>query len=64
MCKVVEENPMDLVQTSLAREPAELHVGKNFQPLETICKDINRILTPTQEQSAADIPQSNSDKKS
>jgi len=55
---------MDLVQTSLAREPAELHVGKNFQPLETICKDINRILTPTQEQSAADIPQSNSDKKS
>ncbi|KAK8465456.1 hypothetical protein PHAVU_009G088700 [Phaseolus vulgaris] len=64
MCKVVEENPMDLVQTSLARNPAELHVGKNFPPLETICKDINRILTPTQEQSAADIPKSNSDNKS
>jgi len=52
------------VQTSLAREPAELHVGKNFSPLETICKDINRILTPTEEQSAADIPMSNSENKS
>ncbi|XP_027904599.1 CHD3-type chromatin-remodeling factor PICKLE isoform X2 [Vigna unguiculata] len=65
MCKIVEENPMDVqVQTSLAREPAELHVGKNFSPLETICKDINRILTPTEEQSAADIPMSNSENKS
>ncbi|XP_014500993.1 CHD3-type chromatin-remodeling factor PICKLE isoform X2 [Vigna radiata var. radiata] len=64
MCKTVEENPTDLVQTSLAREPAELHVGKNFLPLETICKDIDRILTPTEEQSAADIPMSNSENKS
>ncbi|BAT78110.1 CHD3-type chromatin-remodeling factor [Vigna angularis] len=64
MCKIMEENPMDLVQTSLAREPAELHVGKNFLPVETICKDIDRILTPTEEQSAADIPMSNSENKS
>ncbi|CAJ1973658.1 unnamed protein product [Sphenostylis stenocarpa] len=64
MCKVVEENPMDLVQTSLAREPADPDVVKNFPPLVTICEDIYRILTPIQEQRAADIPISNLDNKS
>ena len=50
---------MDLVQTSLAREPAELNVVKNFPPLETLCEDINKILTPTQEQPIAEMPISN-----
>ena len=64
MCKAVEEDPMDLVQSSLAREPAELNVVKNFPPLETLCEDINKILTPTQEQPIAEMPISNSDNKS
>ena len=53
MCKVVEENPVDLVRTSLAREPAEVNVAKNFPALETICENINRILTPTQQDQTA-----------
>ncbi|KAK7311902.1 hypothetical protein RJT34_10364 [Clitoria ternatea] len=64
MCKVVEENPMDLVQTFLAREPAEPNTAKNFPLLETICDDINRILTPTQENPIADTSILNSDNKS
>ncbi|XP_027356637.1 CHD3-type chromatin-remodeling factor PICKLE isoform X2 [Abrus precatorius] len=64
MCKVVEENPMDLVQTSLTREPAEINGVKNFPPLETICEEINRILTPAQEQPISEMPISNSDNKS
>lgn len=64
MCKVVEENPMDLVQSSLAREPAEVNAVKKCPPLETICEDINRILTPTVEQPVAETPVLNSDNKS
>ncbi|CAI8599568.1 unnamed protein product [Vicia faba] len=60
MCKVVEENPMDLVQASLAGEPAEVNAGKKFQPLEAISESINRILTPT----VAETPILNSDNKS
>ncbi|XP_045804339.1 CHD3-type chromatin-remodeling factor PICKLE isoform X2 [Trifolium pratense] len=64
MCKVVEENPTDLVQASLARESAEVNTVKKFPPLETICEDINRILTPTVEQPISETPILNSDNKS
>ncbi|XP_061365248.1 CHD3-type chromatin-remodeling factor PICKLE isoform X2 [Gastrolobium bilobum] len=65
MCKIVEENPVDLVRTSLAREPAEFNAVKNLPLLETICEDINRILKPTQEeQPIAEMPILNSDIKS
>lgn len=49
MYKVVEENTIGLVQTSLAREPAEVDAVKNFLSIDTICKDINGILTPSQQ---------------
>lgn len=55
---------MDLVQTSLAREPAEINVVKKSPSLETICEDINRILTPTLEQPIAETPMLNSENKS
>ncbi|MED6158959.1 hypothetical protein PIB30_037850 [Stylosanthes scabra] len=55
MCKAVEENPVDRVRASLAREPADVNVAKNFLPLETICEDMQRILTPSQpDQTTAD----------
>ncbi|KAL2346668.1 hypothetical protein Fmac_000668 [Flemingia macrophylla] len=66
MCKMVEVNPVDLVQTSLARAPPELdelNVVKNFPPLETLCEEVNRILKSTQEP-VAEMPTSNSDSKS
>ncbi|KAK7383461.1 hypothetical protein VNO78_29140 [Psophocarpus tetragonolobus] len=52
MCKTVEENTMDLVQTSLARE----NVIKNLHQLEIISADVNRILN----QHAAAMPVLNS----
>lgn len=65
MCKVVKQNPVDLVQTSLAREQAEGNVVNNFPPLETICDDINRLLTPIQQdQASAEMTVLNSDNKS
>ncbi|KAI4337260.1 hypothetical protein L6164_015699 [Bauhinia variegata] len=51
MCKIIEENAMESDQTALAREPAEVKMLNNLLPLETISKDINRILTPTQQNS-------------
>ncbi|KAF7817290.1 CHD3-type chromatin-remodeling factor PICKLE isoform X1 [Senna tora] len=48
MCKVLNENSMDLIPTSLARETAEADAVKNFPKLQTICEDTNRILTPSQ----------------
>jgi hypothetical protein len=44
MCKVVEENPQESVPTSSANQS----VTKNLLPLETICEDVNRILSPGQ----------------
>ncbi|XP_015945340.1 CHD3-type chromatin-remodeling factor PICKLE [Arachis duranensis] len=62
MCKVVEENPIDRVRASLARESADVNVTKNFPPLETICEDMHRILTPTQpDQTATDKSKLHSD---
>lgn len=60
MCKVVEENPMDLVQASLAGEPAEVNAVKKLAPLETISENINRTLTPT----VPETPILNSDNRS
>ena len=49
MCKVVEDNPQESVLTSLANQSvASVNLSKNLVPLETICEDINRILSPGQ----------------
>ncbi|KAK7260935.1 hypothetical protein RIF29_27236 [Crotalaria pallida] len=49
MCKVLNGSAMDLVQPYLGGEPTEVNVMKNLHKLETICEDVNRILTPTQQ---------------
>lgn len=47
MCKVVEVNPQESVPTSLANQSvSSINMGQNLFPLETISKDINRILSP------------------
>lgn len=48
MCRVTDENTSDLVRTSLARERTGVNIMKNFHQLETICEDVNRILTQNQ----------------
>ena len=42
MCKVVEKNTQESVPTSSANQSAT----NNLLPLETICEDVNRILSP------------------
>ncbi|CAL0327180.1 unnamed protein product [Lupinus luteus] len=65
MCKVVKENPIDLVRGSSEREQAEGNMVKNTPPLETLCEDINRLLTPTQQdQTNAGMSVFNSENKS
>ncbi|KAJ7958525.1 CHD3-type chromatin-remodeling factor PICKLE [Quillaja saponaria] len=44
MCKVME-NVQELVQTSLTNETAGADLRENLLPLETLCGDVNRILT-------------------
>ncbi|OIV96461.1 hypothetical protein TanjilG_07853 [Lupinus angustifolius] len=63
MCKVVKENPLDLVRTSLEREQAEGNLVKNIPSLGTICEDINCLLTLAQDQTTAEMTVSNSDNK-
>lgn len=48
MCKMVEANSIKLVQTSSAKELAEMDAVRNFLRIETICEDMLRILTPLQ----------------
>lgn len=54
MCKVLEENGPEAVKTTLANQPASHKLRTNLRPVETICEDINRILSqlqnPTSEQ--------------
>ncbi|XP_048331491.2 CHD3-type chromatin-remodeling factor PICKLE isoform X2 [Ziziphus jujuba] len=46
MCKIVEETTHE---TSSANQPASQNLKKNLLPIETICEDINRILSPVLE---------------
>ncbi|KAI4376191.1 hypothetical protein MLD38_013981 [Melastoma candidum] len=51
MCKVLEENVQELIQTSAASNPASLKLRKNLLPLESILTDINGILSPEESNS-------------
>ncbi|XP_073223963.1 CHD3-type chromatin-remodeling factor PICKLE isoform X2 [Cicer arietinum] len=62
MCTVVEENTADLVRTSWSRKQTEVNAMKNFHQLETICGDVNRILTQQNQHTLKPI--ANSDNKS
>ncbi|XP_057959148.1 CHD3-type chromatin-remodeling factor PICKLE-like [Malania oleifera] len=48
MCKVLADNVHESVQTYIASKPAGLKLRKNLLTLETIYKDMNRILSPQQ----------------
>ncbi|KAK4600631.1 hypothetical protein RGQ29_010329 [Quercus rubra] len=49
MCKVVEENPQESVPTSSVNQlVGSVNLSKNVLSLETICEEINRILSPGQ----------------
>lgn len=50
---MVEETTQELVQTSLTNQTASLDVRKNCLAMETICENINRILSPANESSQA-----------
>lgn len=50
---MVEETTQELVQTSLTSQTASLDVRKNCLAIETICENINRILSPANESSQA-----------
>ncbi|XP_020208331.1 CHD3-type chromatin-remodeling factor PICKLE [Cajanus cajan] len=61
MCKTVDQNAMDVVKMSLARELREVHVVKNFHKLEIISEDVNRILNqPNQRSAETQVPNSGS----
>lgn len=49
MCKILAETVHDSVQTYVTNQPASLQLRKKFLPLETICEDISRILSPQQQ---------------
>ena len=53
MCKVLAENIHESVQTYLTDQPASLQLRKKLLPLERICEDMNRILSPQQQQNPA-----------
>ncbi|KAM6561497.1 hypothetical protein CsatA_030736 [Cannabis sativa] len=56
MCKVVEETTTESVQGSLANKPASLNLEKNLAAIETLCNDVNRILSTQQNPDAKAEP--------
>ncbi|KAI7995163.1 CHD3-type chromatin-remodeling factor PICKLE [Camellia lanceoleosa] len=57
MCKVLGQNANESMQAFLANKPAGFKLKKNFLPLETIYQDMNRILSPVQQDSSSLEPQ-------
>ncbi|PON99206.1 histone H3-K9 methyltransferase [Trema orientale] len=49
MCKIVQETTPESVHASLANQPASLNLEKNLSSLESICKDVSRILSSAQQ---------------
>ncbi|XP_019438781.1 PREDICTED: CHD3-type chromatin-remodeling factor PICKLE-like [Lupinus angustifolius] len=48
MGKVLNGSTMDVVETYLAKDPTDVNAMKNLHQLESICEDVNNILTPKQ----------------
>ncbi|CAL5429429.1 unnamed protein product [Camellia sinensis] len=57
MCKVLGQNANESMEAFLANKPAGFKLKKNLFPLETIYQDINRILSPVQQDSSSIEPQ-------
>ncbi|CAL5341376.1 unnamed protein product [Camellia sinensis] len=57
MCKVLGQNANESMEAFLANKPAGFKLKKNLLPLETIYQDINRILSPVQQDSSSIEPQ-------
>ncbi|KAF2287266.1 hypothetical protein GH714_039485 [Hevea brasiliensis] len=52
MCNVLELNIHESIQTSLTNKPASLKLRQDLLPLETICDQINQILSVEQKSSS------------
>ncbi|KAJ0793911.1 hypothetical protein HanOQP8_Chr01g0034401 [Helianthus annuus] len=46
MCKIIEENTVDSVETYIANKPASFKLKKNLQPLELIHQEIIKTISP------------------
>ncbi|CAL5353401.1 unnamed protein product [Camellia sinensis] len=57
MCKVLGQNANESMEAFLANKPAGFKLKNNLLPLETIYQDINRILSPVQQDSSSIEPQ-------
>lgn len=62
MCKILEENVHEVVKTSLTSQPASPQLRTNLQLLETICEDVNQILS-TQASPPLEQPMPNEEKQ-
>lgn len=62
MCKLLEENVHEVVKTSLTSQPASAQLRTNLQLLETLCEDVNQILS-TQTSPPLEQPMPNEDKE-
>lgn len=62
MCKVLEENVHEVVKTSLTSQPASAQLRTNLRLLETLCEDVNQILS-TQASPPLEQPIPNEDKE-
>ncbi|KAL9439940.1 hypothetical protein AB3S75_018747 [Citrus x aurantiifolia] len=62
MCKVLEENVHEVVKTSLTSQPASAQLRTNLRLLETLCEDVNQILS-TQTSPPLEQPMPNEDKE-
>ncbi|XP_050216353.1 CHD3-type chromatin-remodeling factor PICKLE [Mercurialis annua] len=49
MCKIVEQNNHELIQTAITNQPASLKLRQDLLPLETISQQINQILSHPQQ---------------
>ncbi|KAL9994330.1 hypothetical protein Hdeb2414_s0926g00961551 [Helianthus debilis subsp. tardiflorus] len=46
MCKIIEENTVDSVETYIANKPASFKLKKNLQPLESMHQEIIKTISP------------------
>ncbi|XP_038711495.1 CHD3-type chromatin-remodeling factor PICKLE-like isoform X2 [Tripterygium wilfordii] len=59
LCKIMEENDYESLQTSLNNQPASLKLKQKLYPLEAICGEINRVLSLLKKSPISDQPTQN-----
>ncbi|KAF5726268.1 CHD3-type chromatin-remodeling factor PICKLE isoform X2 [Tripterygium wilfordii] len=59
LCKIMEENDYESLQTSLNNQPASLELKQKLYPLEAICGEVKRILSQLKKNPISDQPSQN-----